>query len=316
MATASSPALLLLTFATLSAQTLQPESVFRIQPTETTRRLVSVDAAGNELLFCFSTPTTTELVRTDPYGNEQARCTITGGSRQALFTPQTKSILLSRFGASLTEVSPACEVWRDARFPRKHAHLLIDETDVLGVTGEAILSLDLATLQPGPDLPFPILGDDTPYFVRPTPGSLVVAYLGTGRTAFLDRKDPSPHVQQCLDPAVRQSSQQLGPNELLFAPALGTWMGRVLFVLSGFRAQDGAPLYALSPDGNCARLGLLELPELPASGAASAPNRQPPYPRRSVSPDFVVSAGNAVLLTDRRSGIVARYSLAQFPQPQ
>lgn len=308
MPAASTYILLLFFLTTLSAQPLQPETIFRVHPAESTRRLVSVDSSGQQLLFCFSDSRVTELVRTDLAGKEQARCTAPGGSREALFTHQGQTILLSRFGAAVSELSPDCQVVRHAKFPQKYARLLVDGPDVLGVTGEAILSLDLTTLQSKPATPFPILGDDPAYFVRTAPGSLAVTHIGTGRTAFVNRRDPSPRVHQCLDSAVLQRTEQLDAHELLFAPAVGAWNGSVLLILSGFRAQDGAPLYALGPDGTCTRLALLKVPDVPDLVVAPRPDRPSSNPRGELSVDAVLATANALLLIDRGSGFVARYS--------
>ncbi|MBN9663978.1 MAG: hypothetical protein J0H49_37610 [Acidobacteria bacterium] len=312
MPTASTCTLVLLFLATLSAQTIQPGTIFRIQPAESTRRLVSVDSSGQELLFSFADSRATELVRTDLAGTEQARCTVPGGSREALFTPQRQTILISRFGAVVSELSPECQVVRNAKFSQKYAHLLIDGSDALGVMGEAILSLDLSTGQPGPVTPFPSLGDDPAYFVRTAPGIIAVVHIGTGRTAFVNRRDPPPRVHQCLDPAVLKRSEQLDAHELLFAPAVGSWYGSVLLVLSGFRAQDGAPLYALGPDGNCTKLALLKVPDLPALVKAPTSNRPSSNPRGELSIDALVATANALLLIDRGSGFVAKYSAEEL----
>lgn len=73
MPVASTHILLPFFLATLSAQSIQPETIFRIQPAERTRRLVSVDTSGKQLLFCFSDSRATELVRTDLAGGASNR---------------------------------------------------------------------------------------------------------------------------------------------------------------------------------------------------------------------------------------------------
>ena len=305
------PCFLLLCLAT-AAQPVEPEAIYRIQPAEPSARLTSVDASGDDLLFSFSSRTATELVRTDHSGRELRRCTTPGASREALLAPNGRTIMLRRAGSGLTEVSTDCRVLRQTNFPQKTIRILVDQNVVLGVSGENLFPLDLIALQPGSTIPYKILGDDPAYFVRPSPGSIAVVYIGTGRVAFLSTASKGQRVHQCLDAAVLKRSRELDAYEALFAPAVGSRAGRVLLFLSGFKAREGAPLYSLGPDGDCTRLGLLRVPEIAELAVAPRADRRFSNPHGELSFDAVVSTTVALHLIDRGSGFVARYPVNHF----